>query len=208
MKENKNKISVIKIGLLGDTAVGKTAIINSIFGVEFNLQMIMTIGTEKLQTKFKLKNNEDIKLVIWDSGGDERGRHIAMKCMKTVHGIMLIFDFTKKKSFNNLNIWLNDIKDNLDDPLIILVGNKVNINRDDWEVTSEEASKFAKEKGIAFFETSAKTGQGINEGLSYIVNESYDKLMRMDNKKIDLNNIKPNNNSNCPGNKKCKNNKK
>ena len=208
MEENKIKISGIKIELLGDTEVGKTATMNSILGLEFKNEMIMTIGTDKSQTKFKLKNNEDIKLVIRDTSGDEFRRSIAMHCMKAVHGIMLIFDFTIKKSFEDLNIWLNKIKDNLNDPLIVLIGNKVDINRDSWKVTSEEASKFAKEKGIAFFETSAKTGQGINEGLSYIVNEIYDKLMRMDNKKIDLNNIKPNKNSNCPGNKKVKNNKK
>ena len=75
-------------------------------------------------------------------------------------------------------------------------------------VTSEEASKFAKEKGFAYFETSAKTGQGINEGLSYLVNSIYYKLKGIDDKKIDLNNRKPNNNSNCAGNKKGTNNKK
>ena len=140
-------------------------------GLEFIPEMIMTIGSDKKEMKFKLKNNEDIKLYIWDVCGAERQRIIAINHMKAIHGIMLVFDFTIKTSFDNLNL----IKDNLCDPLIILIGNKVDMDKDKWEVTSEEASKFAKEKGIVYFETSAKTGQGINEGLSYIVNGTYDK---------------------------------
>ena len=93
-----------------------------------------------------------------------------MNYMKSAQGIILIFDFTQKKSFDDLNSWLVLIKDDLVDPLIVIFGNKIDIEKDKWEVTSEEANKFAKEKGIAFFETSAKTGKGINEGLSYFVN--------------------------------------
>ena len=99
MEENKNNISVIKIGLLGNTTVGKTAILNSIMSLEFNEDMLMTIGSVKLEMKFKLKNDKDIKLVFWDVCGAERQRPIAMKCMRSVQGIILIFNFTQKKKF-------------------------------------------------------------------------------------------------------------
>ena len=150
MEENKIKISGIKIELLGDTEVGKTATMNSILGLEFKNEMIMTIGTDKSQTKFKLKNNEDIKLVIRDTSGDEFRRSIAIHCMKAVHGIMLIFDFTIKKSFENMIDRLTLIKENLDDPLIVLIRNKTD-KENDRKITSEEASKFSKEKGFAYF---------------------------------------------------------
>ena len=208
MEENKNNISAIKIGLLGTTTVGKTAIVNSIMGLEFNEDMLMTIGSYKLEKEFKLKNDKNIKLVFWDVCGAERQRPIAMNYMKSAQGIILIFDFTQKKSFDDLNSWLVLIKDDLLDPLIVIFGNKIDIEKDKWEVTSEEANKFAKEKGIAFFETSAKTGKGINEGLSYFVNAVYNKIKSIDDKKITIDNTKTNNNFNCAGNKKGKNNKK
>ena len=204
MSENKIKLKTIRIGFMGDSAVGKTAIIESILGLEFNLDMLTTYS-ERYETKFKLKNNEDIRLIILDNGGQERFRSGTFNFMKSVHGIILTFDFTKRKSFDNLNEWLEGIKENITNPFIVLFGNKVDMDNYNLEITSEEASKFAKEKGFAYFETSAKTGQGINEGLSYLVNKIYDKLMEYDDKKIDLNNIKPNNNkSNCAGNKKSK----
>ena len=74
-----------------------------------------------------------------------------------------------------MNIWLAEINENLANPLVVLFGNKTDLEKDKWQVTSEEASKFAKEKGIAYFETSAKTKIGVNEGLSYIVNRVYNK---------------------------------
>ena len=131
--------------------------------------------------------------------------------MKAVQGIILIFDFTRKKSFDDLNVWLELINDNLDNPFIVLFGNKIDTEKDNWEVTSEESKNFAKKIEIAFFETSAKTGQGINEGLSYIANSIYDKILNKGDQNIIIDNnndkIKSNKNSNCPGNKKRKNNK-
>ena len=139
-------------------------------------------------------------------------KSVVMNTMKTVKGILLTFDVTKRESFDNLNSWLELIKDNLENPLIVLFGNKVDIEKDKWKVTSEEACILAKEKGFAYFECSAKIGQGINEGLSYIANLIYCKMKGIDEKNIiiNINDLmeKPNKDSNCPGNKKSKNNKK
>ena len=206
MSENKIKLKTIRIGFMGDTIVGKTAIINYILGQEFTEDM-MTSLANIYETKFKLKNNEEIKLIIFDNGGQERFRSNTFNFMKSVHGIILTFDFTSRNSFDNLTDWLDQIKENLNNPLIVLFGNKVDMDRDKWEVTSEEIRDFAKKIGIAYFETSAKKGQGINEGLSYLVNGIYTKIIGIDDNNIMLES-KPNKNSNCAGNKKEKNNKK
>ena len=210
MENNMHKVTALKIGLLGNSTIGKTAIINSIFCFEHPLDTMATIS-DRADTKFKLKNNENIKLIFYDVSGNERFRSSGLKYMKAVQGIILIFDFTRKKSFDDLNVWLELINDNLDNPFIVLFGNKIDTEKDNWEVTSEESKNFAKKIEIAFFETSAKTGQGINEGLSYIANSIYDKILNKGNQNIIIDNnndkIKLNKNSNCPGNKKRKNNK-
>ena len=66
-------------------------------GLEFNPDMLMTIGTDKLEIKFKLKNNEDIKLIIWDVCGTERQRSTAMKSISSFQGIILFFNLANKK---------------------------------------------------------------------------------------------------------------
>ena len=208
----KNELTIIRIGLLGDSSVGKSAIVNTFFGNEFGGDLLATIGSDKSEKLLKLKNKENIRLIIWDASGVERMKNVVMTTMKAVKGILLTFDVTKRESFDNLNSWLELIKNNLENPLIVLFGNKVDIEKDKWKVTSEEACILAKEKGFAYFECSAKTGQGINEGLSYIANGIYCKMKGIDEKNIiiNINDLmeKPNKDSNCPGNKKSKNNKK
>ena len=157
----KNELTIIRIGLLGDCAVGKSAIVNNFLGNDFSGDLLATIGSDKSEKLLKLKNKENIRLIIWDASGAERMKSVVMNTMKAVKGILLTFDVTKRESFDNLNSWLELIKDNLENPLIVLFGNKVDIEKDKWKVTSEEACILAKEKGFAYFECSAKTGQGI-----------------------------------------------
>ena len=200
MSENEIKLKTIRIGFMGDSTVGKTSIIDSILGQEFTEDMNASL-TNRYETKFKLENNEEIKLIILDNGGQERLRSITFNYMKSVHGIILTFDFTRRESFDNLTNWIDQIKENFYNPFIVLFGNKVDMDNHEWTVKSEDASKFAKEMGISYFETSAKTGQGINEGLSYLVNGIYTKIIGINDNNIKLD-TKPNKNSNCAGNKK------
>ena len=179
-------ITTIKIGLLGDSSVGKTAICNSFLNMEFNDDMLSTIGLEKLETKYKLHDGNTIKLILWDTAGQERFRSIALKSIKAVQGIIIVFDLTKKKSFENINSWLEIIKENLQDPCLVLFGNKADIEKEKREITSEEAKKFANSKKLLYYETSAKTKQGIDEGFSYIANETYKKVKEKKKKRLDV----------------------
>ena len=80
--------------------------------------------------------------------------------------------------------------------MIILFGNRVDSDKNEWKITSEDINNFLKEKRIPFFEISAKTGKGINEGFSFIINEAYDKIWKenLDTKKISINKMKFNKN--------------
>ena len=180
MEDKKNVSKRIIIGLLGETSVGKTSICNSLIGLEFVEEMLITIGTEKFEKFIEVKNNEKVKILIWDTAGAERFRMATVGSLRNADGIILVFDFSYRYSFVELDVWLKSIKEILNVSSIILFGNKADLNKSEWQVTSEEANKYAKEKGIPYFEVSAKTGRGLNEGLLYIVNEIYDK--KFDNK--------------------------
>jgi small GTP-binding protein len=178
MAENKISLKVVKLALLGDTTVGKTAICHSMLNLHFVEERLSTIGQEKLETKFVLKNGTEIKLVLWDTAGQERFHSMALKTLKAVQGVIIVFDVSIKKTFQSVNSWLNDIKDNLDDPCLVLFGNKIDKDKSEWEVTKEEVEEYAKSMNLEYFGTSAKTKKGLNEGFSYIVNKAYDRAKR------------------------------
>lgn len=192
MTENKIKRNVIKIGMLGDSKVGKTAICNTFMNIEFEDNNLSTIGMEKLESQIKLKNGEEIKLVIWDTAGQERFHSIALKTIRTVQGVVVVFDFTCKKSFENVTKWLEEIKENLNNACIILFGNKCDKDQNLWEVSLEEAKSFAEEKNLPFFETSAKLNKGIKEGFESIANIAYEKYEGSIGIELKKNNKKPN----------------
>ena len=176
MTDNKISVKAIKVALLGDSSVGKTAICNSLMNIEFSQDMLSTIGSDKLETKFPLKNGNEIKLILWDTAGQERFRSVALKAIKAVQGIVIVFDVTEKKSFESIDSWLEEIRENFTNPSLVLFGNKVDMDKDKWQVTKEEAEQYAKKLNLTYFETSAKTKKGLNEGFSYIVNETYNKV--------------------------------
>ena len=142
MKEGKIHLQVAKIGLLGDSSVGKSSICQSYVGLEFNQTYLFTVGCDKFESRFRLENGKEIKLIIWDTAGQERFRSMALNTIKSVHGIVLVADLTNKDSFDNIKLWLKDIKDNFDNPCIVLFGNKADL-KDNWEISSEEAKKYA-----------------------------------------------------------------
>ena len=175
MKEDNIKRRVIKIGMLGDSAVGKTAICQTYMNIEFTGEVLSTIGVDKLESIVKLKNGTEIKLILWDTAGQERFHSVALKSIKTVHGVAIVFDLTKRESFNNISNWLDDIKENLNDVPIAIFGNKCDLDKSTWEVKKEEIQKFVEEKKLLYFETSAKDNVGIKEGFESLANSAYEK---------------------------------
>ena len=203
MTDKKINLKEIKIGLLGDSTVGKASICESFLGLEFNPDMLSTIGSDKLETKFPLKNGNEIKLILWSTTGQVRFRSVALKALKAVQGIVLVFDVTKKSSFDNIGSWLEEIKENLQNPCIILFGNKIDLEKEKWQVSTEEAKAYAEKMKLPYYETSAKTKQGIQEGFSYIVNETYEKVKGKISDNIEIGKNKPTKeNSGCFGKKK------
>ena len=174
--EEDIEVTSIKIGLLGDGSVGKTSICNTFTDIEFSDDTMTTVGTAKFEKKITLSNEKVIKLVLWDTAGQERFRSAGFRTIRSVQGIALVFDVINRKSFDNIEKWLNEIKDNFDRPCLVLLGNKIDIDEDKWKVSQEEIDKFVQEKKITYYPTSAKTNQGINEAFTDMANLIYKKF--------------------------------
>ena len=185
MGDNNIETKLIKIGLLGDSKVGKSAICRAFTGLEFISEGVTTIGSDKFEKKILLKSGKEIKLILWDTAGQERFRSAAFKTIKSVHGIALVFDVSNKETFNNISLWLDDIKDNFDDPCLILFGNKTDKPKEEWEITQDEINTFIKEKNLTYYETSAKLNKGIDEGLAHIANDAFEKVEKTKKKPDD-----------------------
>ena len=157
--ENLN-IYKFKIILLGDVGVGKTAIFQRFITNKFSIDYHCTISCEYKVHSIKLNNNALVKLNLWDTAGTEKFQSVTRSYYKNSNGIVLIFDLTSRKSFNQLKKWVNEINDYCPkESEIILVGNKSDCN--DRTIEKEEAQLFAKKNNYDYIETSALNGTNV-----------------------------------------------
>ena len=184
MSEKKIKRKVIRITMLGDSAVGKTSLISKFLNQNFDENYLTTIGKDKLEKKVVMEDGNEIKVIIWDTAGQERFHSIATSTIKGSQGIVLTFDLTKKSTFKSLDAWLNDIKENSNEVPVVIFGNKCDLF-ENYEVENEEAKKFAKEHNLQYFETSAKQNVNVQEGFNAIAKLAYEKYSG--NNSLDLN---------------------
>ena len=150
----------IKIMVIGESLVGKTALITKITKNTFGGAYLTTVGID-FQDKFLNINGKEIKIELWDTAGQERFRNIAKNYFQSSDGFLLVYDLTKKSSFEKLDFWNEQI--NLNAPKetkYILVENKKGLE-DQREVQIEEGEDFAKKNNIKFYETSAKDGTNV-----------------------------------------------
>ena len=160
-KENKKKI--YKLLLLGDQAVGKTSIILRYTKDKMPKNHLTTIGLYYATKTETLKNGTNVTLQIWDTAGQERFNAITKKLYKSSHGLILVYDITRMESFNNINKWLQTIKEENDENVkLILVGNKSDLENE-REIHITEGQELADNFNIAFFEISAKDNIGVKE---------------------------------------------
>ena len=112
---------------------------------------------------------------IWDTAGQERFRSMSVQVIKASDAVVLVYAINDKNSFLSLDVWLSKINDVIDltKKPIIIVGNKSDVDQNLREVQYEEGKKYAESKGYKFFETSAKTGAGINEAFDEIFNQLF-----------------------------------
>jgi small GTP-binding protein len=152
--------TLVKILIIGESAVGKSCLLLRFAENKFTESFLTTIGID-----FKVRHVEiddaKVKLQIWDTAGQEKFRTITKAYYRGAHGIILVYDVTSTESFNQTRQWMQSIQENMSDPVaVIFVGNKCDMER---TVLKEEAQELANEFGVEYFETSAKTGDGVEQ---------------------------------------------
>ena len=147
-----------KIIIIGDSAVGKTCIFKKITSNTFNEKSISTIGMDRRTLFFTIKDSKgsdlEIEVQLWDTAGQERFRSITATYYKSSQGLLLMYDITKRETFSNVENWIENVNDSLgnnNDYLIVLMGNKLDLvknNPEARDVSEEEAQKICQDKNI------------------------------------------------------------
>lgn len=167
---------MFKVLLLGDAGVGKTSLMWRFSEDVFNKTYISTIGID-----FKLRTIEvqgkRVRLQVWDTAGQERFHAISVSYYRTAVGIMLVYDITRRHSFENIAKWLRNIDEHAKEDVIkLLIGNKCDLHGP-RAVKREEGEKLAEEYDMSFFETSAKENESIEEAFECIAKEVMEKFL-------------------------------
>ena len=177
------KKKFLKVMILGNSGVGKTSILEQYVSRAFTGKYKVTIGADFLTKDIEIDSNK-IKLQIWDTAGQEKYQSISVAYYRGADACFLVYDVADKVSFKGLDRWVEAFLTQLpegkvkDFPLVLL-GNKA--DKEDRIVTPAMAKKWCEShEGIAFYETSAKTRQGLDEAFQHISKLAVERAMEED----------------------------
>ena len=181
-----------QILLIGDSLVGKTCLIQRYANGIFKEDYITTVGLD-YYTKQEMINNLNVSVKLWDTAGQERFKALTPSFFRNAEGVVIAYDVTNSESFDNLKFWISSIKTNLFEKNIfipiIIIGNKIDLE-DMRDISKDVASAFAKENNFKYFETSAKTGEGVDEAFRDLVNQALANLDKNEEGTIERKSIK------------------
>ncbi|QEE14824.1 GTP-binding protein [Promethearchaeum syntrophicum] len=152
---------LFKSVVVGDGGSGKTAVVVRFSQGFFQENYKLTIGVEFAVKTINI-NNYNVKLQIWDTGGQERFRYVRPLYYKGSMGCIILFDLTNRESFDHVPKWLEEVKKESGNIPILLVGNKSDLI-DERTVSLEEALQISKDLNMFYVESSAKNGNGVGD---------------------------------------------
>ncbi len=153
---------LFKYIIIGDAAVGKSNLLLRYAHGQFKQEYQLTIGVEFGAKNIQL-NDKIYRIQIWDTAGQENFRSITRAYYKNSVCALVVYDISNKDSFNNVSSWVEDCRNQSPKTIfMVLVGNKCDLD-DKRQVTKEEGQELAEKYGMLFFETSAKTGENVDD---------------------------------------------
>jgi Ras-related protein Rab-11A len=161
-----------KLIIVGDSGVGKTNLINRFAANQFNINSKSTIGVEFVYKTLKI-NNDIIKVEIWDTAGQERYKAITSAYYKGAKGAIIVYDITSEESFNNIEMWIQEVRAKaLNNLQIMIIGNKSDLSKY-RKVSLDKGVEKAKILDVHFFEASALDQTNVNEAFKCLIKEMY-----------------------------------
>ena len=179
-EQEKQKELEAKIVLLGNINVGKTSIASRYCKNTFNDHHINTIGGAYQQQKVVLNNGAIVKLHIWDTSGQERFRAMTNLYYRDAQVALLTYDITNESSFAGIEFWIDELKYKVENEnmILFLVGNKSDASDEERKVPKSKGKKFADDNNMIFYETSAKTGDGVKDLFNDVARKAYEQLKK------------------------------
>ncbi|KAJ3196646.1 Ras- protein Rab-6B [Irineochytrium annulatum] len=158
--EFSNPLRKFKLVFLGEQSVGKTSLITRFMYDTFDNTYQATIGIDFLSKTMYLEDRT-VRLQLWDTAGQERFRSLIPSYIRDSSVAVVVYDITNRNSFQNTSKWVDDVRaERGNDVIIVLVGNKTDLS-DKRQVSTDEGEKKAKEFNVMFIETSAKAGYNV-----------------------------------------------
>lgn len=168
---------LLKIVLIGDSGVGKTNLLSRFARDQFNPDSKSTIGVE-FATKTLEIEGKTVKAQIWDTAGQERYRAITSAYYRGAIGALLLYDITASLTFNSLQRWLQELRENADSNIVVmLVGNKCDL-QELRAVSKDEGTGFAQQENLLFIETSARDATNVQESFTTLITEIVHRLSK------------------------------
>ncbi|KAK9064271.1 hypothetical protein SSX86_015652 [Deinandra increscens subsp. villosa] len=166
-----------KVVLIGDSGVGKSNLLSRFSKNEFSLDSKSTIGVE-FATRSISVEGKIIKGQIWDTAGQERYRAITSAYYRGTVGALIVYDITRKVTFENVERWLSELRDHTDQTIVVmLTGNKADLAHL-RAVSTEEAMAFSEREGVFFMETSALEALNVEKAFTELLSQIYRVMSR------------------------------
>ena len=162
--EEEDQYTTCKVVILGEPGVGKTSIISRYVTNQFFPVVISTTGASYSTKLLKIDNDNKIKLQIWDTAGQERFRSLAKIFYQNAVAVILVYDITVRKTFEQLKeFWIKEIEENAPADIILAIAANKSDNYENELVDVNEGKELAKKLNAIFKSTSALNSNGIDE---------------------------------------------
>lgn len=170
-----------KLCLCGAAAVGKTSLFHKFISGEFRHDYTATVGAKFLTKAITLQSDDgeehQVNLALWDIAGQPRFVDLRTTFYRGASGALLLFDLTREETFKELDLWLTELRAVTMNIPILLIGNKVDlIEERGRQVEADKAANFAEEQGLTYLETSAKTGENVEDAFYELAKQMISRI--------------------------------